>query len=1216
MYCHCILNLGLSTRIYKKPNPKPPMTTSASKRAFALLIALLLQTAAALGVITITGQPTALTTVADGAKITLQVVASSTNSGASFSYRWFKLNGAVYEPMGAASASNSLVFASAKPSDAGKYKVQVIENNTSDFANSEEAEIIVNVRPKISVHPLSYLTPVSEGGAASFTVTLDATGTPPFSYTWQKKVGSAYVPVGPSVNKPELNDTLELTNVQLANAGSYRVSVTNLSGIVVNSKDAVLKVNSRPVIVSPHATTLTIAHGSSSTLKVIAGGNAPFTYTWFKDNIAIPKSNKTSLTIKGTDSTDPGVAEGPGSYKVRITNIYTPGILTTTDPLDDQPTESAHFAVVQVIHKPKILTQPQKATIDITAAPQSPNLMVIMDTTGNEGTLQYQWLKDGKIIADSLTRTGTNTSTLSFTNFSWDDRGSYKVVVKNEVGSVTSTSAVLSILSPPTIISEPVGPLFGTTGGSIKMNIVAGGTTPLVYAWRFRPAGQVLFNDKVLSKTASLSLSKLSPASVGEYQCTITNAPKGAAALPAPVLSSLIYLQVDDAPKISQQTTVLPYDATPGLVPTPKIPAGKKLHLKIVATGTDRPADVPAPPAPDVPANPLTYQWLKNNLPIPGANVAELIIDPAQLTDTGKYSCIVQNFSGKVTSKVLTITVSGPPIITTEPVDVTGIQESAIETSLTVTGSPTIKYKWQKEMPPLEVGGLPTWENVPGKTTAKLAFLVSKLGDSGKYKCIVSNDFGFTESDEVQVTVTPIPPPTIAPVSGQSIYEFYPAVARAGEKVRIFGQNLNYTTRVLFGGQPATFVHESPTSILATVPGSAPLTDTPIEVGTVNPTTVFTTELFRRTTDYENGYNYYPDPDPFLFGYYRYDATILTSAPGLVTQTILNGSNAGTDEVYYLLRLPNPSSLTVLVAGIPSAGKVASLDIGIFRQTGTTPTTTNFAGPDGVIRFPNNPNASTPVLTVGPNEVTTATTNPNEFVLIRISPGTIILGTNWVWNGPFQLRVFVRPTSTAAKKTSESVEVIQVGGMKAAADYVKTATAETLNSASSAVRFGGDSSSSGAEPVALWHDVREEAKTSRQVVSQFSMSLEPGEENGDDQFGWQVSGEDGKALLALWIDSATGRVSSVEPDGTVHESIQHITPGGGAHRFEIVVNQEAGTWIIHMDGVPVTEKCIPLPAGGRFSGISTVWDLGQDGMASGASIIFDDFSVEAEITAP
>ena len=750
------------------------MTTSASKRAFALLTALLLQTAAVFGVVTIDVEPNAFTSVADGAKITLQVVASSDIPGKTLSYQWFKQNGLNYEVFTAAASSNSLVITSAKTTDAGTYKVIVTENGTvpAAIAESDEAIVVVNVRPKITVQPLSLVSPVNEGLTASFTVTVDAAGATDFSYTWQKKVGSAYVTVGVPVSKPDLTDTLTLTNVQLADAGSYRVSISNPSGIVVNSKDAVLKVNSRPVILAPHATALTVVFGASSTLKVVAGGNAPFTYTWFKDDVAIPKSNKPTLAIKGTDSTAPGVAEGPGNYRVRITNVISP---------DSQPTDSAQAAVVQVIRKPKIATQPQKATIDITAAPQSPNLMVVMDTTGNEGTLQYQWLKDGKIIADTLTRTGTNAATLAFTNFSWNDRGSYKVVVKNEVGTVTSASAVLAILSPPTIISEPVGPLFGATGGSIKMNIVAGGSTPLVYAWRFRPAGQVLFNDKVLSKTASLSLTKLSAASVGEYQCTITNAPKGAAAVPAPVPSSLIYLQVDNAPKITQQTSVLPYNNTPGLAASPNIPAlpGNKLHLKVVAdpSTTDRPADLPpVPPAPAIPANPLTYQWLVNNQIIVGANAAELVIDPVQVSNSGKYSCIIENFSGKVTSKVLTIVVSGPPAITAQPLAATVIEESPIETTVTATGKPPLKYKWQKQA--TGPGGT-FWQDVPGKTLAKLSFGISKLEDNGTYKCIVTDSFGPRESNEVQLTVNPIPPPTLGPVTGLSTVEYFPTTARA-----------------------------------------------------------------------------------------------------------------------------------------------------------------------------------------------------------------------------------------------------------------------------------------------------------------------------------------------------------------------------------------------------------------------------------------------------
>ena len=72
-----------------------------------------------------------------------------------------------------------------------------------------------------------------------------------------------------------------------------------------------------------------------------------------------------------------------------------------------------------------------------------------------------------------------------------------------------------------------------------------------------------------------------------------------------------------------------------------------------------------------------------------------------------------------------------------------------------------------------------------------------------------------------------------------------------------------------------------------------------------------------------------------------------------------------------------------------------------------------------------------------------------------------------------------------------------------------------------------------------------------------------------------------------------------------------MTPGGGAHRFEITVDPATGTWITMMDGVPVTVP-VPLPNGAQFGNISAVWDLGADSHSSGASIIFDDFAVESE----
>jgi len=131
------------------------------------------------------------------------------------------------------------------------------------------------------------------------------------------------------------------------------------------------------------------------------------------------------------------------------------------------------------------------------------------------------------------------------------------------------------------------------------------------------------------------------------------------------------------------------------------------------------------------------------------------------------------------------------------------------------------------------------------------------------------------------------------------------------------------------------------------------------------------------------------------------------------------------------------------------------------------------------------------------------------------------------------------------------------------------------------------------------------------VTMSFTMSLESGGA-GDDQFAWQIGGADDQALGALWLDTRSGELSLVESDGTRHTSIQHVTSGGGAHRFEITYDAEASTWSATIDGVMISEKPAKLAQGAAFKEIFGVWDVGVDGQASGAAVMVSDFTMSAD----
>ena len=124
-------------------------------------------------------------------------------------------------------ATNStLTLANVQPVDAGIYSVVV--SNVAGTNTSSGAALTVNVPPSISTPSQSQT--LNSGATVSFSVS--ATGTAPLAYQWRTNGVDLAGATG---------QTLTLTNVTTANAGSYTVRVSNAGGSVV-SDAAVLTV--------------------------------------------------------------------------------------------------------------------------------------------------------------------------------------------------------------------------------------------------------------------------------------------------------------------------------------------------------------------------------------------------------------------------------------------------------------------------------------------------------------------------------------------------------------------------------------------------------------------------------------------------------------------------------------------------------------------------------------------------------------------------------------------------------------------------------------------------------------------------------------------------------------------------------------------------------------------------------------------------------------
>ena len=77
-------------------------------------------------------------------------------------------------------------------------------------------------------------------------------------------------------------------------------------------------------------------------------------------------------------------------------------------------------------------------------------------SAGGSAILSFRWLLNSNHLADTFRISGVTTSTLTLSNVTATDAGTYTVLVQNSVGSITSSGAALFVIEPPTVrITSP-----------------------------------------------------------------------------------------------------------------------------------------------------------------------------------------------------------------------------------------------------------------------------------------------------------------------------------------------------------------------------------------------------------------------------------------------------------------------------------------------------------------------------------------------------------------------------------------------------------------------------------------------------------------------------------------------------------------------------------------------------------------------------------------
>jgi alpha-tubulin suppressor-like RCC1 family protein len=585
----------------------------------------------------------------------------------------------------------------------------------SIYAAERSGKCSTPTAPVILTQPTNQVA--EAGDNVSFGVLV--AGTPPLAYQWLLNGANLATATASS---------LALNNVQLSDAGSYSVLVSNSVGTVLSS-NALLTVNPPPPCAAEPGGLVDWWPAQGNALDFVGTNNGTLvggvTYT----------QGEVGQTF---------VFDGNGSYIDFGTSVgnFGAGDFTVEFWLSTVSTRYEILLSKRNICNAdnlfNILIQSGELLFEVDGGASSYGFFAFQDTrTVNDGTFHHAALvRQGptlSIYVDGvLSSSGTQAQgqvadvssgasfqagmspcvgvdgTASFTG-ALDEISLYsRALTAVEIQSLYAAgrSGKCTVPTGPVVLASPTN-LTVIAQSNAVFGVVAEGSAPLAYQWRLNSAA-------VAGQTnPSLLLVAVNPNQAGSYDVVVTNA-VGA------VTSAVAVLTVYVPPP-------------PGFTLQPQgqtVPAGTNVTLTAVATN----------------AWPISYQWYFGGTPLGGATSSALNLTDVQATNEGDYAVVAANGWNAATSTVATLTVvPAAPLLTLQPQSAGVFPGFQAQLSVAAAGTEPLAYQWQ-------------WygTNIPDATNESYA--VSNMGpaEAGPYQVIVSNLVGSTLSAQALLVMVPV----------------------------------------------------------------------------------------------------------------------------------------------------------------------------------------------------------------------------------------------------------------------------------------------------------------------------------------------------------------------------------------------------------------------------------------------------------------------------
>lgn len=569
-----------------------------------------------------------------GAPCTLQVTAVGSSP---LTYYWqFEQT----SPVALTNTGSTLTLPALTFSAMGEYSVVV--SNAVGTATSGPVYVYATKTP-----PLIYGSPASQvvsvGQTAQFSVSVY--GVPPLAYLWEHA----------GTNLPAAtNATLTLSNVTLADAGSYAVTVTNHYGLAASSPASLTVLTSPPCDAVP-----------AGLVSWWPGEGSPLDVTGTNQGVAGP-----ALSY--------GVGEVGQGFMMNATNAYLriPASPTLNVGAGGSFTLEAWIDPTNVngLHP---IAEWKNATgqtgvqwwIGQYATDTGVLCATFLDTNNNNyatiasapGVLVPNQFQHVALTYDGTTgRVGLYVNGVSVKTYNWgvfapatqfdlwvgahpdqcgygcpadgtclggllDELSLYnRALDADEIAAIfnAGSGGKCEPLVAPYLV-ENSSAQYVSIGGTVLMYVLAGGTPPLSYQWTDNGSPIPGANS------STLVLSNVQLSAVGGYSVTITNQ-FGRTNTPA-VMLQVLTVPIDP-PFLTQQPT------------NQSVQAGQNATFSVAAGGTP----------------PLAFQWLADGLPLPNATNSTLVLTNLSTSLNGYgLAAVVTNLFGAVTSSPAILAVYG-----------------------------------------------------------------------------------------------------------------------------------------------------------------------------------------------------------------------------------------------------------------------------------------------------------------------------------------------------------------------------------------------------------------------------------------------------------------------------------------------------------------------------------------------------------------------------